>query len=58
MEQKKGERTMQKATPPKEPPVLDLWHTRELIKLLDAFYSKPENRAAYEQWKAKREKGN
>lgn len=47
---------MQKATPPEEQmPVLDLWHTRELIKLLDAFYSKPENRAAYEQWKAERE---
>jgi hypothetical protein len=39
------------------PQIMGLWQTRGLIELMDKFYADPKNKAAYEKWKAERERG-
>ena len=36
-------------------PIMGVWQTRQLIALLDMFYSDPKNQEAYRKWKAERD---
>lgn len=43
---------------PEGKPIMDSWQARSLLVLMDRFYSDPKNQAAYEKWKAERERNN
>lgn len=47
---------MPEATTTERRPIMGVWQTRSLIALMDRFYSDPKNQAAYEKWKAERER--
>jgi hypothetical protein len=47
---------MQDVVTAERPPIIGVWQARGLIDLMRKFYSDPENQAAYEKWKAERER--
>lgn len=49
---------MPQAITAERPPIIGAWQARSLIALMDRFYSDPKNKAAYEKWKAERERQN
>lgn len=47
---------MAEAKAAERPPIIGVWQARGLIDLMDRFYADPKNKAAYEKWKAERDK--